>query len=303
MGYALLRIAGVLGLMLSSCITAGAQDSPTLGKIKQSGTIVIGHRDIGIPFSYYDGAHQPIGYSIDICLKIVDGIKQELGVKSLDVRFKEVNASTRIPFVVNGTIDMECGSTSNSVARDRQVAFSLTTFIASPRFVTKKDAGLTTLESLRGKTMSAVAGTATLRTFSQLNSRSNIGLTIEPVKDHATAFEMLDTGEVDSYGAVDTSAFSMVAKSKHPDRYFVSQPLAVDAFGIMFRKNDPGLKAIADRTIRAMFKSGEIERLYVKWFESPLPRLGFSLNMPMSKALKHAIASPSDSPNPADYGG
>jgi glutamate/aspartate transport system substrate-binding protein len=293
----------ILGLMLLPYVPASAQDLSTYEKIKRSGTLVIGHRDIGIPFSYYGEGHRPIGYSIDICLRIAEAVKADLGLGKLNIAYTEVNASTRIPFVVNGRVDMECGSSSNNLSRDQQVAFSVTTFIASPRFVTKKSAGLTTLEKLRGKTMSAVAGTATLRQFSELSIKKGIGLVIEPVKDHATAFHMLEAGDVESYGAIDTSAFSMVARSKRPEDYFISQPLALDPFGIMLRKNDVKLKQIVDRTIIGLFKSGEIDALYRKWFQSPLPGLGFNLNMPMSDALKHAIANPTDSPNPNDYGG
>jgi glutamate/aspartate transport system substrate-binding protein len=296
-------IGAALGLILAAHPAATAQEAPTVDKIKQSGTLVIAHRDIAIPFSYYDDNHRPIGYSIDICLRIADAIKSALGLKKLEITYKEVNASNRIPLVVNGTADMECGSTSNNVARDQQVAFSVTTFIASPRFVTKRKSGLTTLQSLRGKTMAAVAGTATLRQFSQISSKQSIGLVVEPVKDHATAFKMLESGQVDSYGAIDTSAFSMVARSQHFEEYFVSEPLAVDPFGIMFRKNDVTLKKIADQTIEGLFKSGEINRIYEKWFQSSLPRLGFDLHIPMSKALKHAISNPTDSSNPADYDG
>lgn len=299
----LFRTALLLGVILCSCGAARAQDLSTLERIKQTGTLVIGHRDIGIPFSYYDDRRQPIGYSIDICLRIADALKSALRLSKLNIVYKEVNASTRIPLVVNGTVDMECGSSSNNLARDQQVAFSLTTFIASARFVTRSTPRLTTLKSLRGKTMSAVAGTATLRQFSEISRRNNLRLVIEPVKDHATAFHLLELGQVDSYSGIDTSVFSMVVRSKHPDRYFVSGPLSIDPFGIMFRKNDLELKKIADQTIQRLFKSGEIFGLYKKWFQSPLPHLGFNLSMPMSASLKHAIAYPTDSPNANDYGG
>jgi glutamate/aspartate transport system substrate-binding protein len=292
-GCALLLLVGL----------AHAQEGSRLEHIRQTGTIIIGHRDIGIPFSYYDDQHHPIGYSIDICLHIADAIKSELKLSKLDVSYKEVTAATRIPLVANGTVDMECGSTSNSAVRDQQVAFSDTIFVASPRFVTKMKANLQTLDSLHGKRMSGVAGTATIRQFNELSRRQQLGLIVEPVKDHASAFHLLETDAVEAYGAVDTSAFSMVARSSSPADYFISPPLSIDPFAIVVPKDDPAIKRIADSAIAKLFSSGEIYQLYEKWFQHPLPRFGFTLNMPMSAALKSAIAHPTDSPNPHDYGG
>lgn len=297
-----------LGAALRGCLLcllfgwAYAQEPSTLEHIRQTGALVIGHRDIAIPFSYYDDQHRPVGYSMDICMRIADAIKSELKLNKLEIVYKELTAATRLPLVANGTVDMECGSTSNNASREQQVVFSTTIFVASPRFVTKAQANLRTLESLKGKRMSAVAGTATIRQFNQISRKQNIGLIVEPVKDHASAFQMLEIDKVDAYGAIDTSAFSMIAKSASPQSYFVSAPLSVDPFAIVLPKNDPDLKRIADATIAKLFQSGEIYSLYQKWFQSPLPRFGFNLQMPMSTQLKAVIAHPTDSPDPGNYG-
>jgi len=278
-----------------------SEESPTFQRIRQTGTIVVGYRDSGVPFSYKNDKGEPIGYSIDICTRIVDAIKAKLALKHVDVTFKELTGAMRVPLVANGTVDMECGSTSNTPSRSQLVSFSDTTFVASARFVTKKTAKLTSLQSLKGKRMSTVAGTETLREFNAMNARQQLGMIVVPVKDHPSAFKMLEADEVDSYGAIDTSAHSMVARSKSPGAYFISEPLSVEPFAIALHKNDAELKRVADDVITGLFKTGEINQLYQKWFESSLPRFGFNLKMPMGAALKNVIAHPIDSSNPNDY--
>jgi glutamate/aspartate transport system substrate-binding protein len=278
-----------------------SEESPTFQRIRQTGTIVLGYRDSGVPFSYKNDKEEPIGYSIDICTRIVEAIKAKLAPKHVDVTFKELTGAMRVPLVANGTVDMECGSTSNTPSRSQLISFSDTTFVASARFVTKKSAKLTSLQSLKAKRMSAVAGTETLREFNAMNTRQQIGMIVVPVKDHPTAFKMLAADEAESYGAIDTAAYSMVARSKSSDDYFISEPLSVEPVAIALHKNDAELKQVADEVITGLFKSGEINQLYQKWFESPLPRLGFNLKFPMGAALKNVIAHPTDSSNPNDY--
>lgn len=292
-------VAALIGLVAA---TGPAQELPTFQRVRQTGAIVVGHRDIAIPFSYYDGQHRPVGYSIDICMRIVEAIKVELGLKRVDVTFKEVSAATRIPLVANGTVDMECGATTNNATRQLQVSFATATFVSSTRFASKKSARLGSLEDLRGKRLVAVAGTDNVLQLSEISSKRQLGIIIVPAKDHTAAFHMLETDQVAAYAADDILAYGMIARSKAPADYVIStEPLSVEPYGIMLRKGDPDLKRVADGVIVKLFKSGEIHQLYGKWFLSMIPHFNVNLNVPMSDALKRVIARPTDSPNPNAY--
>src|SRR5688572_31762463 len=185
----MLALAGALAL----AAPAGAQDSGTLKKIQDSGSITIGHRDASIPFSYYDDKQQPIGYSIDLCMRIVDAIKSELKMPKLDVKYQLVTSANRIPLMANGTIDLECGSTTNNVERQKQVAFTITHFLTASRYVTKKASNINKIDDLKGKTIVSTSGTTNIKQATEANAAKNLGMTILPAKDHAEAFLMVET--------------------------------------------------------------------------------------------------------------
>ena len=282
--------------------TAQAQDSGTLKKIKDSGVIVIGHRDSSVPFSYLDDKQQPIGYSMDLCLKVVDAVKAALKMPKLEVKMNPVTSATRIPLMANGTIDMECGSTTNNVDRQKQVAFLNTTFVTANRIVAKKSSNIKVLNDLKGKPLVSTAGTTNLKQVTELNGTRNLGMNVMSAKDHAEAFLMVETDRAAAFAMDDILLYSLVAGARTPSDYIISaEALSVEPYGIMVRKDDPAFKKVGDDAIAALFKSGEINKIYAKWFQSAIPPKNINLNLPMSEPLKKVVAKPTDSGEAAAY--
>ncbi len=292
-------LATAIGLVV--CGPALALDG-TLKKVKESGTITLGHRESSTPFSYYDDKQKVIGYSIDLCMKIVEAVKAELKMPDLKVALAPVTSATRIPLLANGTVDMECGSTTNTLERQKQIAYAPTTFVTATRFVSKKASNLNKLADLKGKSVVSTAGTTNIKYLLKVNGEQNLGINVLTAKDHAEAFLMVETGRAAAFVMDDILLYGLVAGSKAPGDYSVSaDAFTVEPYGIMVRKGDPAFKKVADGAIAAVFKSGEIDALYRKWFLSPIPPKGVNLNVPMSAQLKNAIARPTDSGDPAVY--
>ncbi|HEX4325922.1 MAG TPA: amino acid ABC transporter substrate-binding protein [Burkholderiales bacterium] len=281
---------------------AQAQETGTLKKIKDSGAIVIGYRDTSIPFSYLDDKQQPIGYSMDLCLKVVDAVKAHLKMSKLEVKLSPVTSATRIPLLANGTVDMECGSTTNNIERQKQVSFLDTTFVTANRIVMKKASGIKVLNDMKGKTLVSTSGTTNLKQVTELNGSRGLGMNILPAKDHAEAFLMVETDRAAAFAMDDILLYSLVASSKAPADYLISaEALSVEPYGIMVRKDDPAFKKVGDEAIAGLFKSGEINKIYAKWFQTAIPPKGINLNLPMSEPLKKVVAAPTDSGDPAAY--
>ncbi len=282
---------------------APAQDlTGTLKKIRETGAITLGYRESSVPFSYYNDQQQPVGYAIDLCMKIVDVIKTDLKMPRLQVKFTPETPATRIPLMTNGTIDLECGSTSNTLARQKQVAFSLTDFVTATRFVSKKADNLKTLDDLKGKTVVTTSGTTTIKLLNELNTTKKLELNIIPAKDHADSFLMVESGRASAFFMDDVLLASLAAGSRSPGSYVISaDPLSVEPYGLMLRREDPAFKEVVDRTMRQVYQSGEIDRIYAKWFTSPVPPLGINMNLPMSAVFKKAVAHPTDSGDPDPY--
>jgi len=283
---------------------AAAQEvTGTLKKIKDTGAITIGHRDSSVPFSYLDDQQKPIGYAMDICMKVVDAVKSELKLDKLEVRMNPVTSATRIPLMANGTIDLECGSTTNNVERQKQVAFTNTHFLTASRFVAKKASKLDKIDDLKGKTVVSTAGTTNIKQLNEVNAQRNLGVNIVPAKDHAEAFLMVETDRAVAFVMDDILLSSLVAGSKDPSAYAISsdafsQP---EPYAIMLRRDDPAFKRVVDKAVGDFFKSAEGMKTYEKWFLQPIPPKGLNLNVPMSAGLKKAFQSPTDSPDPAMY--
>ena len=295
----LLTAIAAAGLLATA---AHAQESPTLKKIKDSGTITLGVRDSSIPFSYLDDKQSYQGYSIDLCMKAVTAIQKHLGMTALNVKMQPVTSATRIPLMANGTVDLECGSTTNNLERQKQVAFAPTTFITANRLLAKKSSNIKSLNDMKGKTLVSTSGTSNLKQLTQLNAERNLGMNIVAAKDHAEAFLMVETGRAVAFGMDDILLASLAASSKNPSEYSITQEaLSVEPYGIMLRRDDPGFKKVVDDAIINVFKSGEINRIYGKWFQAPIPPKGINLNWPMSEQLKKVIAHPTDSGDPAAY--
>jgi glutamate/aspartate transport system substrate-binding protein len=282
------------------CGAAGAQD--TLKKIKDTGTITIGHRDTSIPFSYYDDKQRVVGYAVDICMKIVDAVKADLKLKKLDVKFNPVTSATRIPLMANGTIDLECGSTTNNLERQKQVWFTITHFVTANRYVAKKSSNIKSLKDLKGKTVVSTSGTTNIKWATEENARQNLGMNIIAAKDHAEAFLTVDTGRAVAFFMDDILLYSLVASSKNPSEWLIgSEAYTVEPYGIMLRKDDAAFKKLVDGAVTKLYKSGEVSKIYDKWFLKPIPPKGVNLNVPMSAQFKKVVAKPTDSGDPKDY--
>lgn len=297
----------ILSCAATMALTASLAASPAhadgrLEKIKSTGEIALGHRDTSIPFSYLDDKQQPVGYSIDICYGIVEALKQELDMDNINVRFVPVTSSTRIPLVANGTVDLNCGSSTNTVERQVQVSFAPTTFVTATRFAAKKSSQLENLDDFKGKTIVSTAGTSNIRWATSANEAQNLGMNIIPTKDHAEAFLTVENGRALAFFMDDILLAGLVATSRNPDEWMIStEAYTIEPYAIMQPKNDPEFKKVVDEAIIAMMKDGTIEKLYQKWFESPIPPTNVNLNWPMSEQLKRALADPSDSADPERY--
>ncbi|PTS84825.1 amino acid ABC transporter substrate-binding protein [Pseudomonas sp. HMWF032] len=290
--------------VLSAAIAAALISSPafaseltgTLKKIKDSGTITLGHRDASIPFSYFgDNPQQPVGYSHDLQLKVVEAIKQELGMPDLKVRYNLVTSQTRIPLVQNGTVDLECGSTTNNIERQRQVDFSVGIFEVGTRLLTKKTSGVSDFPDLKGKNVVTTAGTTSERLLKIMNAEKQMGMNIISAKDHGESFLMLESGRALAFMMDDALLYGEMAKAKQPaDWVVVGEPQSFEIYGCMMRKGDEGFKQVVDKAISATFASGEVNAIYDKWFMQPIPPKSLNLNFPMSDELKKLIANPTD---------
>jgi len=297
----LVRLA--LALLASATLAAPAlaQDG-TLKKIKDSGSITIGHRDASIPFSYYDDKQQPVGYAMDLCHRIVDAVRAELKMPKIDIKYQLVTSANRIPLMANGTIDLECGSTTNNLDRQKQVWFTITHFVTANRYVAKKSANLRTLEDLKGKTVVSTAGTTNIKQITELNAQKNLGASILSANGHSESFLMVETGRAAAFVMDDILLYSLVATSKTPGDYAISaDALSVEPYGIMVRKDDVAFKKVVDAAMVNTYKSGAINGIYSKWFLGPVPPKGINLNVPMGEAFKKVVASPTDSGDPAAY--
>jgi glutamate/aspartate transport system substrate-binding protein len=289
-----------LGLMTGP---AAAQElTGTLKKIKDTGAITLGHRESSVPFSYYDDKQQVVGYAMDLCHRIVDAVKTELKLDKLEVKLNPVTSATRIPLMANGTVDLECGSTTNNLERQRQVWFTITHFVTANRFVSKKSANLRTMDDLKGKTIVSTSGTTNIKQATEINAQKNLGMNILAAKDHAEAFLMVETGRAAAFVMDDILLYSLVAGSKAPGDYVISaDALSVEPYGIMLRRDDPAFKKVVDGAMTAVYKSGAINAIYEKWFLKPIPPRNINLEVPISAAFKRVIANPTDSGDPTAY--
>jgi glutamate/aspartate transport system substrate-binding protein len=296
-------LALAVGLAFGFASIASAQQTGTLKKIQDSGSITIGHRDSSIPFSYYDDKQQPIGFAMDLCLRIVDAVKTELKLPKLDVKYQLVTSANRIPLMANGTIDLECGSTTNNVARQKEVSFTMTHFLTANRVVSKKTANLKSIDELKGKTMVSTSGTTNIKQLTDLNTSKNMGMNIIPANGHPEAFQMVETGRAVGFAMDDILLYSLVAQSRNPSEFVISDwALSLpEPYGIMLRKDDPGFKKVVDSAMTRLYKSGEATKIYDKWFLKPIPPKNINLNVPLSGQMKNLFANPTDSGDPTAY--
>ncbi|MFP3503532.1 MULTISPECIES: glutamate/aspartate ABC transporter substrate-binding protein [Burkholderia] len=274
---------------------AHAQETGTLKKIKDTGVIALGHRESSIPFSYYDQNQQVVGYSREFQMKIVDAVKKKLSLPNLQVKNIPVTSQNRIPLVQNGTVDIECGSTTNNTERQQQAAFSDTIFVIGTRLMTKKDSGVKDFADLKGKTVVTTAGTTSERLLRKMNNDKQLGMNIISAKDHGDSFNTLESGRAVAFMMDDALLAGERAKAKQPGEWvIVGTPQSEEAYGCMMRKGDTDFKKVVDDAISQVEKSGEAAKIYAKWFESPIPPKGLNLNFPLSDSMKKLYANPND---------
>ncbi|MDU9406876.1 transporter substrate-binding domain-containing protein [Pseudomonas sp. zfem001] len=296
------KIFAASSMMLMFAAAGVSAQEGTLAKIAELGEISVGHRDGAVPFSYYDDQQRPIGYAMDLCAKVVDAIKLKLDEPELKVSYLPVTGATRMPLLANGTIDMECGTTTNNAERQRQVSFSNTYFVAGVRILSKKSAPIETMADAKGKTVVTLAGTTSVKVISDLNAAQNLGLNVLSVKDLAEGMLTLQTERAVALIFDDVSIAGAAATSKNPGDFVMSaEPLSVEPYGIMLRRGDDDFKELVNATLDELYASGEINAIYDKWFVQAIPPRGINMNFPMSSQLKKVIAEPTDDPNPELY--
>ncbi len=282
-------------LTLAAAVTHAQALTGTLQKVKDTGTITVGYRESSIPFSYLDNNGKPIGYAMDLCAKIVDAVKADLKMPNLKVNYSPVTSSNRIPLLENGTIDLECGSTTNSVARQKQVAFGPTYFVINVSAAVKKDSGIDRFEQLKGKTIVTTSGTTSVPLLKKYAKAEDADFKEIYGKDHAESFLLMADGRAAAFVMDDILLAGQIANSKDPAAYkILPGSLRSEPYSMMLRKDDPQFKALVDKTIGGVMKSGEINQIYAKWFNSPIPPKGINLHFPENAANKEAFANPND---------
>jgi glutamate/aspartate transport system substrate-binding protein len=288
-------LIALLGLTLFTTGALAEELNGTLKKIKDTGSITIGHRESSIPFSYLDDKQQPVGYAMDLCMKIVEAVKSKLNMPNLKVNLQPVTSANRIPLMQNGTIDLECGSTTNSVKRQEQVAFGPTYFVINVTAAVKKNSGINSLADLNGKTISTTSGTTSVPLLKQYEKTKSVDVKEIYGKDHAESFLLLSQDRSAAFIMDDILLAGQIANSGSPGDYaIISESLRQEPYSMMLRKDDAQFKALVDKTIGDVMKSGEIEKIYAKWFTSPVPPKGINLNFPATPAIKEAFANPND---------
>ena len=279
-------------------------EAGTLDKIRQAETITLGHPETSIPFAYLDADQKPVGYTLDICRAVAEELKANLGLTKLEIRYNPVTSATRIPLVANGTVDLECGNTTNLLDRHKYVSFAPTTFVAQGVIISRKggDVDPNDLKTFRGKTIVAQAGSIFFKLLSQASANEKLGITLVTANDLAQAFLMMENGRAQGCATDDGLAYALVAAAREPNNYVISTK-GLDRFpyAIMLPRGDEEYKKQVDAAVRNLIQSGKVAQLYEKYFNSPIPPHNINLNYPMSEPLKRALEKPTDSSNAADY--
>jgi glutamate/aspartate transport system substrate-binding protein len=275
----------------AAAVAKPAERIDTLRRIQETGVLTIGVRETSVPFSFLDAKGQPQGYSVDLCLRVADAIKSELRLPHMEVKFVPVSSSNRIPALVDGKIDLECGSTTNTRDRQKDVAFAYTTFVAGIKMLAKKSSNVSSVEDLRGKTVVVTKGTTSEKMLKALNEERVLGMTIIESSDHGESFKAVDEGKAIAFPMDDVLLYGLISKAKHPDDFaVVGKYLSVEPYALMLRRDEPRFERIVNHALIDLFQSGEIRRLYAKWFATN------DLTVPLNQYLKEAFAAPNTYP-------
>ncbi|MGE5665906.1 MAG: amino acid ABC transporter substrate-binding protein [Betaproteobacteria bacterium] len=268
---------------------------PTLQKVRDTGVLVIAHREASIPFSYLDADKKPVGYALELCLKVAEALRRDLKLPGLRVEFVPVSSANRIPTIAQGKADLECGSTTNNAARRKEVAFAPAHYFAGARLLVRSNSGIKRLSDLRGKRIVTTRGTTTATALKASADKGIVSATLVEAKDHDEAFAMLEKGEADAFAMDDILLYSQRANAKDPARWdVVGEFISVEPLAVMLRKGDPEFKRYVDGVISRAMIDGEVRKLYGRWFLSPIPPKGVNLGIPMSPLLREQMLFPTD---------
>jgi glutamate/aspartate transport system substrate-binding protein len=286
----------LLVLALGAALVGVAQ-ADTLKKIKDTGSVTMGVRESSGALSYTLGDGKYVGYHVEICQRVLADVQKQLGLAKLDIKYLPVTSQNRVPLVQNGTVDIECGSTTNNLTRQKDVAFAVTTYVEEVRIAVKADSGITSIAQLNGKTVATTTGTTSVQLLRK-HERAN-GVDFKEVlgKDHADSFLLLESGRADAFVMDGQILAGNIAKSRNPAGFkIVGEVLSVEPIAIMIRKDDPAFKKAVDDSIKGLMKSGEAAKLYDKWFTQPIPPTNTKVGLPATAATKEAWANPNDKP-------
>ncbi|WP_130480702.1 transporter substrate-binding domain-containing protein [Sphaerotilus mobilis] len=288
-------LATLAGLALP--VRAQGDVDRTLDRIAQTGTISLGHREASVPFSYYDARRQVVGYSHELMLRVLDTVKAELKLPALTIKLVPVTAQNRIPLLQNGTVDLECGSTTHNVAREREVAFSHSIFVIGTRLMVPRGSRVRDFADLGGKRVVVTAGTTSERLLRTYAEQRGLALTIEATKDHDASFRRLEAGAADAYMMDDALLHGVRARALRPDDWeVVGQPMSTEVYACAMRRGDAEFKRVVDAGLARLMLTGEALRIYQRWFQRPIPPRGLNLAWPPSDALLALYRSPNDRP-------
>lgn len=285
-------------LALSFAIDAGAQTPPsTLDKVKAAGAITVAYRDASIPFSYLGAGGQPTGFGWEICGRIVDEVKKATGRADLAVNAQAVTSQNRIALLQNGTVDVECGSTTNNAERNKQVAFATNYFYTGTRFLVKAGSPVRALQDLKGRKVVSTTGTTNMLVMRKVSKEQNLDIDLLAAKDHGESALLVESGRAEAFAMDDILLYGIRASAANPAALeVVGDALQVEPYAIMLRKDDPAFKRLVDGVVAQLVASGEFEKLYARWFQSPIPPKGINLNAPMSQELRANLKALSDKP-------
>jgi glutamate/aspartate transport system substrate-binding protein len=286
-----------MAAVLLAAVTTGAQAADTLAKIAETGKITLAYRESSVPFSYLAGGDKPVGFSVELSNAVADAVKKKLNKPNLEVALMPVTSQNRIPLISNGTVDLECGSTTNNTARAKDVAFAVNHFYTGTRLLVKKSSKIRNYADLAKKTVASTTGTTNALVMRKYNTDKNLDMDIVLGKDHADAFLLVESDRAVAFAMDDILLFGLMANAKNPaDFEVVGDALQVEPYACMLAKDDPAFKKLVDETFIGLMKSGEFEKMYTKWFLQPIPPKGVPLNLPMSPQLRENIQAPNDKP-------
>ena len=284
-------------VLMAGLLAATAAGADTLKKIAESGKITLAYRESSVPFSYLNGPGNPIGFAVDISNAVVDAVKKRLNNPAIKVELQAVTSQNRIPLLTNGTVDLECGSTTNNTVRGKDVQFAINYFYTGTRLLTKKSSGVKNYADLAKKKVASTSGTTNAQVIRKYNRDQNLDMEIVLGKDHDDALLLVDSGRAEAFAMDDILLFGLMGNTRNPAEWaVVGDSLQVEPYACMLRKDDPQFQALVNGVIGGMMKSGEFEKLYAKWFMSPVPPRNQNLNLAMSKELRENLVAQSDKP-------